>query len=60
MGQRHNITRNNFLLQVPNHALEKFLINVLIDLTNYGIHCLFNNSLISCLFLFKRTEVETL
>ena len=27
-----------FLLHVLNHALERFLIEVLIDLTNYGIH----------------------
>ena len=34
---------------------KKILIKVLIDLINDGIHCL-----ISCLFLFKRTEAENL
>ena len=33
-----NITLNNFLLHVLNHALKRFLIEVSIDLINYGIH----------------------
>ena len=28
----YKITLNNFLLHVPNHALKRFLIEVLIDL----------------------------
>ena len=46
-GQWHNITLNNFLLHVLNHALKRFLIEVLIDLINYGILDLFNKNMFS-------------
>ena len=32
------MTLNNSLLHVLNHALKRFLFEVLIDLINYGIH----------------------
>ena len=34
LGQRHNITFNNFFLHVLNHALKRFLIAVFIDFVN--------------------------
>ena len=43
-GQWHNIALNNFFLQVLEHALIKFLIDVFIDFINYGIHFLIRTS----------------
>ena len=35
------------MLHVLNHAIKRFLIEVLIDLINYGIHFLFNKNMFS-------------
>ena len=32
------MTLNNFLLEVLNHALKRFLIDMLTDLINYDVH----------------------
>ena len=45
--KRDNITLNNFLLHVLNHALKRFLIQVFVELINYSIHYLFNKNIFS-------------